>query len=68
MNINKTNVLKKKIKNYFIKKRYKKFNKKFFKRNKKNCEILVEFNSFQSSHIFLSTISSVLSEKFDGKF
>ena len=67
MNINKTNVLKKKIKNYFIKKRYKKFNKKFFKRNKKNCEILVEFNSFQSSHIFLSTISSVLSEKFDGK-
>lgn len=67
MNINKTNVLKKKIKNYFIKKRYKKFNKKFFKRNKKNCEILVEFNGFQSSHIFLSTISSVLSEKFDGK-
>ena len=67
MNFNKIDVLKKKIKNYFIKKRYKKFNKKFFKRNKKNCEILVEFNSFQSSHIFLSTISSVLSEKFDGK-
>ncbi len=67
MNFNKIDVLKKKIKNYFIKKKYKKFNKKFFKRNKKNCEILVEFNSFQSSHIFLSTISSVLSEKFDGK-
>ncbi len=67
MNVNKTNSLKKKIKNYFIKKRYKKFNKKFFKKNKKNCEILVEFNSFQSSHIFLSTISSVLSEKFGGK-
>ena len=67
MNFNKTNSLKKKIKNYFIKKRYKKFNKKFFKRNKKNCEILVEFNSFQSSHIFLSTIASVLSEKFEGK-
>ena len=67
MNVNKTNSLKKKIKNYFIKKRYKKFNKKFFKKNKKNCEILVEFNSFQSSHIFLSTISSVLSEKFEGK-
>ena len=67
MEHNKVNILKTKINNYFIKKKYKNFNKKFFKKNKNKGQILVEFNSFHSSHIFLSIISSVLSEKLGGK-
>ena len=61
------NFLKKQIKYFFIKKNYKNFNKKYFKKKKDNHEILIEFNSFYSSHIFLALISSVLSEKFGGK-
>tara|TARA_B100001093_G_scaffold234109_1_gene224478 strand:- start:1694 stop:3304 length:1611 start_codon:yes stop_codon:yes gene_type:complete len=55
------------IKSFFIKSKYKNFNKKFFKRKKSNQEILVEFNAFYSTHFCLSIISSVLSEKFEGK-
>ena len=66
MEHNKVNILKTKINNYFIKKKYKNFNKKFFKKNKNKGQILVEFNSFHSSHIFMSIISSVFSEKLVG--
>tara|TARA_B100001027_G_C16266293_1_gene332299 strand:- start:2854 stop:4503 length:1650 start_codon:yes stop_codon:yes gene_type:complete len=59
--------LKKIIKSYIIKTKYKNFNKKFFKRKKSDHEILIEFNSFRSSHLFLSVISNVISEKLNGK-
>ena len=67
MEHNKVNILKTKINNYFIKKNIKTLTKNFLRKIKIKDKTLVEFNSFHSSHIFLSIISSVLSEKLGGK-
>lgn len=61
----------KQLKNYVWYFRYIKSNKIYFKSKnfikKKNFEILVEFNGFQSSHVPISFLSTVLSKKYKAK-
>lgn len=59
----------KKLKNFYILKKYKSTNKKIFNKNfpNSNTQVLVEFNAFQSDHIFLSYLSNYFSGKFKSK-
>ena len=53
-------------KKYKIFKKFENFNKKFFYKKKSKNIILIEFNSFHSSHFFLGFISNYLARKFSG--
>ena len=59
----------KKLNNFNILKKYKSINKKIFNKNfpNSNTQVLVEFNAFQSDHIFLSYLSNYFSRKFKSK-
>lgn len=58
-----------KIKEFWVKKKYVKFNRKIFKSSPKNSssKILVEFNAYSCIHIFSSFMSNFLSKKNDSK-
>lgn len=58
-----------KIKKLKILKKYKSINRKIFNKNfsNSNSEVLVEFNAFQSDHIFLAYLANYFSQKFRAK-
>ena len=57
------------LRDYFITKKFKIFNKKIFKTKKIKSDtiILVEFNAFHTSHIALSNMANILRKKYNSK-
>ena len=57
--------------NFFIKKKiilnFINHNKRYFKKNNSQSEILVEYNNFKNSHIPISYLSQALSKKYNSK-